>query len=53
MQDKRLQEAYECAEPYDVVMRVLDDNIGAVGELTAAILDFYGMGDSIRDQLKN
>lgn len=53
MQDKRLQEAYGCAEPYDVVMRVLDDNIGAVGELTAAILDFYGMGDSIRDQLKN
>lgn len=52
-QDRHLQEVYECAEPYDIVMKVLDDNIGAVGDLTAAILDFYGMGDSVREQLKN
>ena len=52
-QDKKLQAAYECAEPYDVVYRVMDDDLGAIGELSTAILDFYGMGDSVREQLKN
>lgn len=52
-QDKRLQAEYDCAEPTDVVCRVLDDDIGAVAELAAAIMDFYGMGESIRQQLKN
>ena len=50
---KELQEAYGCQEPYDIVLRVLDDNVGALAELANAVLDFYGMGDSIRDQLKN
>lgn len=53
LQNKELQEAYGCQEPYDIVLRVLDDNVGALAELASAVLDFYGMGDSIRDQLKN
>ena len=53
LQNKELQEAYGCQEPYDIVLRVLDDNVGALAELANAVLDFYGMGDSIRDQLKN
>ena len=53
LQNKDLQEAYGCQEPYDIVLRVLDDNVGALAELASAVLDFYGMGDSIRDQLKN
>lgn len=52
-QDKQLQAAYACDEPYDVVLKVLDDDLGAIGELAAAVLDFYGMGESVRDQLKN
>ena len=53
LQDKRLLAAYDCAEPYDIVMKVLNDNVGAAAELAAAVMDFYGMGSSIRDQLKN
>ena len=53
LQNKELQEAYGCQEPYDIVLRVLDDNVGALAELASAVLDFYGMGDSIRDQLKH
>ena len=53
LQNKELQEAYGCQQPYDIVLRVLDDNVGALAELANAVLDFYGMGDSIRDQLKN
>ena len=53
LQNKELQEAYGCQEPYDIVLRVLDDNVGTLAELASAVLDFYGMGDSIRDQLKN
>ena len=53
LQNKELQEAYGCQEPYDIVLRVLDDNVGALAELANAVLDFYGMGDSLRDQLKN
>lgn len=53
MQEKRLQAEYECGEPHEIVYRLLDDDLGAVSELSAAILDFYGMGDTVRDQLKN
>lgn len=53
LQDRKLQAEYECAEPTDIVYKLLDDNIGAIADLSAAILDFYGMGDSVREQLKN
>lgn len=53
LQDKKLQAEYECEEPTDIVYRLLDDNLGAIGSLSAEILDFYGMGESVREQLKN
>lgn len=53
LQDKKLQAEYECEEPTDIVYRLLDDNLGAIGSLSAEILDFYGMGEPVREQLKN
>ena len=53
LQDKKLQAEYECEEPTDIVYKLLDDNLGAIGSLSADILDFYGMGESVREQLKN
>lgn len=43
----------DLAEPTDVVYKLLEDDIGAIAELAAAVLDFYGMGGSVREQLKN
>lgn len=53
MQDKRLQAEYECDEPTDIVCGLFEDDLGAIAEASAAILDFYGMGESVREQLKN
>lgn len=53
LHDKGLLDAYECVEPTDIVFRLLNDDIGAIGALSAEVLDFYGMGDSVREQLKN
>ena len=50
--DKKLQEAYECVEPFDVVTAVLEENIGALTKLAEAILDMYGLQDIVND-LKN
>lgn len=53
LQDKKLQAEYGCEEPTDIVYKLLDDNLGAIAELSTAVLDFYGMGESVREQLKN
>lgn len=53
LQDKKLQAEYECEEPTDIVYKLLDDNLGAIAELSTAVLDFYGMGAAVREQLKN
>lgn len=53
LQDKKLQDAYECAEPYDIVTKILDDNIQALGDLGAEICKFYGIGDEVIGELKN
>jgi len=50
--DKKLQEVYDCAEPYDVVTAVLEENIGALTKVAEAILDMYGLQDIVSD-LKN
>ena len=50
--DKKLQDAYDCAEPYDVVTAVLEENIGALTKVAEAILDMYGLQDIVSD-LKN
>ncbi|WP_295245598.1 hypothetical protein [Veillonella sp.] len=43
--NKELQAKYECAEPYDVVFKVLDDNLGDIETIANAILGLYGMDD--------
>lgn len=42
---KELQEAYDVAEPYDVVLEVFNDNIGEITKLSEKILSLYGIGN--------
>ena len=54
MHDKKLQEAYGCAEPADIVCKLLDDNVGALITLATEILAMYGMdSENLMDKLKN
>lgn len=50
--DEKLQKAYECVEPYDVVTAVLDDNIGEIRNIAVDILDMYGFAE-ILNNVKN
>ena len=49
--NKELQDKYECSEPYDVVFKVLDDNMGDIEALIDAIMGLYGM-ENLKDKLK-
>ncbi len=55
--NEELQKAYNVAEPYDVILEVLDQNIGEVNKLCNAILNLYGLGEKIlekeADDIKN
>lgn len=61
LHDKALRSAYECVEPYDIVLAVLDDNIGLLSDLADAVMDFYGIsmdkkddkGSDLADDVKN
>ena len=50
--DEKLQKAYECAEPYDVIPAVFEDNILAIQALGDEILGLYGFADMI-NEIKN
>lgn len=52
LQSAELREAYECAEPYDIVPAVFDENLGLISELAEQLLGFYGLTDA-KDQVKN
>lgn len=52
LQDKGLQEAYGVKDPLDIVLAVLDDDLGALGTLAEAITGFYGLGETA-DAVKN
>lgn len=52
LQDKNLQDAFGCIEPFDIVTKVFDDNMGEMQRLNEAILSMYGLG-SLVDNLKN
>lgn len=52
LQKKELQEAYGVAEPTEIVMAVLDDDLGALSQLTEDITGFYGLGEA-DEELKN
>lgn len=44
-QDKELQTAYGCAEPYDIVTEVLDESLGEINRLAEFILEMYDLKD--------
>lgn len=50
--DKKLQEAYGCVEPYDIIPMVFDDNVMAIQALGNEILSMYGF-DEIIQNVKN
>lgn len=52
LRDRGLQQAYQCQEPTDIVCALLEDNLGAISEVAAAILAFYGLGEE-PDPVKN
>lgn len=52
LQDKELQNAYDCVEPYEIVTKVLEDNMGEMEKLCKFILGMYGM-DAEVENLKN
>ena len=41
---KELQEAFNCVEPYDIVLNIFDNNIGQIGDFSNYILSLYGLG---------
>ena len=45
LQKKELQEAYQVAEPYEIVIPVFDENLGEVNKLSNFILNLYGLGE--------
>ena len=53
-QNEKLQQAYDCAEPTDIVAKVLQDNINLIGLVGDEICKFYGFDDGKAvDELKN
>ena len=42
MHDKQLQDKYNCAEPTDIVLKILNDNFDEITHIGTAILEFYG-----------
>ncbi len=55
MRNKKLQDAYEVAEPTDIVCAVLGDNMADINRIVTVILDMYGLADAtgIKDAIKN
>lgn len=52
LQDKEVQAAFECIEPFDVVPKVFDENLGEITKLAGFILGMYGF-DTLGDDIKN
>jgi len=42
-QNDELIKEFGCVEPYDIVLKIFDDNIGEVGRFATFILNLYGM----------
>lgn len=57
LQNKDLQEEFGCAEPYDIVTEVFEDNVGEINKLAEEILAMYGMADNpvkeLEEEIKN
>lgn len=65
LQNKELQAAYDCAEPYDIVTKIFNENGGEIQDLANFVLSLNGMhkykprnkdkqdDESLVDELKN
>ena len=55
LRNESLFEEFRCAEPHDIVRKVLDDNMGDITRLVSAIQGFYGMGsgEGMVEEVKN
>ena len=52
LHDRTLLEAFECKEPTDIVLAILNDDIDALGKLADAVLSFFGL-DGLDAAIKN
>lgn len=52
LHDDALIEAYQCVEPYEIVTKVFDENVGEISAISSLILSMYGL-DNLVDDLKN
>ena len=55
LHDKQLQDKYNCAEPTDIVLKILNDNFDEITHIGTAILEFYGdsfngFGENLKKQ---
>jgi len=48
-----LQKSYEVVEPFDIVAKILNDNIGEINRLASTILSLYGVDfEDAKDKVK-
>lgn len=47
---KELLDAYNCPEPYDVILKIFDNNIGEINDFAEYIMSLYGMFDYEKKQ---
>lgn len=54
LQNKDLQAAYECAEPYDIVEKIFGNDFMAIGKIGDELLKMYNVDlEKIGEMLKN
>lgn len=54
LQNKDLQAAYECAEPYDIVEKIFGNDFMAIGKIGDELLKMYNIDlEKIGEMLKN
>ena len=52
LHDKKLMEEFECTEPPDIVLKILDENMEELDKLSGIVLGFYGLNE-LDDKVKN
>lgn len=53
LHEQALQDAYECQAPPDIVPKIFREDAGDISRVFGAILEMYGDGQALRDQVKN
>lgn len=46
LHDKRLQDAYGCVEPMDIVEKIFESNMGLIRKASEEILEMYGLAET-------